>query len=272
MAKHKAPIISEEDRILSAISDLRRTRINEPTIFYNVGDRVTYGSLDRAIIDEVLDGGKIYKIKTWYKNKKNQQNSGVEVYDGAIIAVVWHDLSPYRTAEENSKIEVMCFVDEVHLNFMQAGIDSLFHYYYHNRLNMNPDYQRGDVWDLNKKVRLIDSIFNNSEIGRFVIIFTGYEGDSHYEILDGKQRLTALVEFFEGRFKYRGKTYNELNFRDQSHFERYKINYARTESPMTDAQKYTYFLKLNVDGVAQDPAHIEYVRNLLNKTKNNTNA
>ncbi|CAK0760374.1 putative DUF262 domain-containing protein [Azospirillaceae bacterium] len=263
MAKHKAPVITEEDRIAEMLKDIRKSRINEPTMSFKVGERVTYGSLDRAIVDEILDNGKIIKIKIWHKNGPNTQRSGEVVHDGSIIYAVWHELTPYRTNEENKAIEVMHFEDDVHINFMQAGIDSLFDYYYRNNLNMNPDYQRGDVWELNRKVRLIDSIFNNVEIGRFVLVFTGYTGDSHYEILDGKQRLTALTEFYEGRFKYRGKTFYDLNWRDQSHFERYKISYARTENPMTDEQKYKYFLKLNTFGVEQDPAHIEYVKNLL---------
>lgn len=263
MAKHKAPVITEEERISDALKDLRKTRINEPTILFKTGDRVGYGALDRTIIDEVLDNGKIYKIKIWYKNKSDQQNAGVEVHNGAVRYVAWHDLMPYRTSEENSKIEIMRFEDDAHLHFMQAGIDSLFDYYYRNNLNMEPDYQRGHIWNLDDKVALIDSIFNNIEIGKFVFIFTGYKGNSHYEILDGKQRLTALVEFFEGRFKYRGKTFFELSGRDQSHFERYSISYARTENVMTNEQKYKYFLKMNTFGKAQDPAHIEYVKNLL---------
>ena len=263
MVKRKTPVITEEERSTSALKDLRDTRINEPTLLFKVGDQVGYGSLDRTIIDEVLDNGKIYKIKIWYKNKENQQNSGVEIYNGEVRYVAWHELVPYRTKEYNDKIEIMQFEDDSKLHFLQAGICSLFDYYYRNNLNMEPDYQRGHIWNLDDKVALIDSIFNNIEIGKFVFIFTGYEGNSHYEILDGKQRLTALVEFFEGRFKYRGKTFFEMHWRDQNHFEHYSISYARTENPMTDEQKYKYFIKMNTFGKAQDPAHIEHVKNLL---------
>jgi len=268
MAKHKVQITEEqriEEHLLGSLADLRNTRINEPVLSFKIGDRVGYGSLDKTIVDEILDGGKIYKIKVWYKNKPDQQNSGVEMYNGAARYVAWHELTPYRTKEENSEIEIMRFEDDIQLNFMQSGIDSLFDYYYRNNLNMEPDYQRGHIWTLEDKVALIDSIFHNIEIGKFVFIFTGYEGNSHYEVLDGKQRMTALIEFFEGRFKYRGKTFYEMNWRDQSHFERYKISYARTEKTMTDKQKYEYFLKMNTYGKAQDPAHIEYVKNLLRK-------
>lgn len=57
-------------------------------------------------------------------------------------------------------------------------------------------YQRDYVWSQEDKESLIDSIFNHIEIGKFVLVFKGYEGDM-YEVLDGKQRLSALQEFLK---------------------------------------------------------------------------
>jgi uncharacterized protein with ParB-like and HNH nuclease domain len=69
---------------------------------------------------------------------------------------------------------------------------------------MNPDYQRDLVWSLEDKVNLIDSIYNDIEIGRFAFIKTDYsknnfdfDKDFYWEILDGKQRISAIIDFFE---------------------------------------------------------------------------
>lgn len=263
MAKYnKPPEPTEEERQAKMLEDIRADRINEPTVFYKIGDRVQMGAIDRTEVVDVLDGGKILKVKIWHRNSKNSQNAGAVVHDGVVQFTQWHHVTPYRDRDDHDKIDKFCYTDEMNLQFMQASVDSLFHYYYSCNLNLEPDYQRGNVWGLQDKTALLDSIFNNIEIGKFVIIFTGY-GHSQYEILDGKQRLSALVEFYEGRFKYRDKTYHEMHWRDQNHFTNYHISYARSENIMPKDVIYKYFLKLNTQGKAQDPAHVEYVKNLL---------
>lgn len=112
-----------------------------------------------------------------------------------------------------------------------------------------------------------DSIFRNIDIGKFTLRSFKTKQDFLYEILDGKQRLTAIREFFEGRFKYKGKTFQELHPFDQNHFEDYDISYASTE-PLTDEQKYRYFLKLNVSGVPMDEKHLKKVEKMLETLTN----
>lgn len=45
----------------------------------------------------------------------------------------------------------------------------------------------------------------------------GYKGKL-YEIIDGKQRLTALLEFNEDRFQYNGYYFSELSNADKNKF------------------------------------------------------
>jgi hypothetical protein len=265
MAKSKHVESTKEERLANDLQELRNyQRINEPTIFYKVGEHVQLGSIDKTTVLEVLDNGKILKVHVYSVNGKNQQNPGKISFDEHRY-VAWHDLEPYRTITANKEIEEIFKEDEHNLNFLSSSIESLFDYYYRCNLDMEPDYQRGHIWTLEDKVALIDSIFNDIEIGKFVLILTG-NSKNQYEILDGKQRLTALVEFYEGRFKYKSKTFYELNRRDQSMFLRFHISYARTEEPMPSEMKYRYFLRLNTRGKEQDPKHIEYVKSLLEKT------
>ena len=73
---------------------------------------------------------------------------------------------------------------------------------------------RGNVWDIEDKVKLIDSIFNNIDVGKFAFIKVPYKDNSpSYECLDGKQRVTALIEFYEGRFEYKGLKYYHSNIK-----------------------------------------------------------
>lgn len=121
------------------------------------------------------------------------------------------------------------------------------------------------MWDFDDKVKLIDSIFNNVDIGKFVLINRPYKtGQKSYEILDGKQRLLALIEFFENRFEYKGVMFKDLSFTDKTHFENYSISWCDVKDEITKKQKYQYFLKLNIGGKPVDKKHIAMVQQLYN--------
>lgn len=64
--------------------------------------------------------------------------------------------------------------------------------------NLNPEYQRRRVWDLKRKSRLIESFIINVPVPPIFL----YEYDySQYEIMDGLQRVSTIIEFFDNKFK-----------------------------------------------------------------------
>ena len=69
---------------------------------------------------------------------------------------------------------------------------------------INPDYQRmGDVWTLDKKQLLIDSIINDFDIPKIYFHdLTEHDKNSKhdYAIIDGRQRLEAVWGFIDGAF------------------------------------------------------------------------
>lgn len=74
-------------------------------------------------------------------------------------------------------------------------------------INTNPDYQRkGGVWTLQKKQLLIDSIINDYDIPK--LYFHNYSskqkeengGQFDFAIIDGRQRIEAILEFINGDF------------------------------------------------------------------------
>lgn len=78
--------------------------------------------------------------------------------------------------------------------------------YKSNRLDMSPAYQRkADLWSDWKKAHLIDSILNDFDIPKiYVADFTESPSTLNpnrraYSIIDGKQRLGAIFDFFDDR-------------------------------------------------------------------------
>jgi hypothetical protein len=82
----------------------------------------------------------------------------------------------------------------------------LFIYTERDRIQLDPPYQRlGDVWTLEKRQLLIDSILNGFDVPKFYFHKFAqpkliHEQAYDYAIIDGKQRLSALWQFIDGDF------------------------------------------------------------------------
>src|SRR3990172_10717770 len=63
-------------------------------------------------------------------------------------------------------------------------------------INLQPDFQRGEVWSEAKKQRLIDSILRNWHVPPIHIIVIAEAGTQ--EVLDGQQRLASIRDFMRG--------------------------------------------------------------------------
>ena len=71
----------------------------------------------------------------------------------------------------------------------------------HKTLEVSPYYQRRARWDIPRKSRLIESLLVNIPIPPIFL----YENDfARYEVMDGQQRVTAILDFFDNQFSLRG--------------------------------------------------------------------
>lgn len=228
----------------------------EPTYFFNIGDRVEIGRLEDVYVIGVYENSKIYEID--YSSTNNNYGNPIKTEHQKMF-VQWVDIRPYREIQPET---TLIKNNDLRMNFMQMHIGSLLNKTYHFGVDFNPDYQRGYVWESEDKVALIDSIFNNIDIGKFAFIHLGYSGDNSYEILDGKQRMRAILDYFENRFDYKGKYFNDLSAREQDFFEDYSISVAETQNA-DRKQVLKYFLTLNKHGKIMDKRQLEKVEKML---------
>jgi Protein of unknown function DUF262 len=77
-----------------------------------------------------------------------------------------------------------------------------------DEIDFSPDYQRtSNAWQVQDQELLIDSIINGFDIPKFYFAdFTGQknalnQSKQKYAVIDGKQRLTAIQAFLDGRLK-----------------------------------------------------------------------
>lgn len=60
-------------------------------------------------------------------------------------------------------------------------------------LNLTPSYQRGDVWRTGDRQALIESILRGIPLPSIILLRTG--ASTPHDVVDGKQRLTAILRF-----------------------------------------------------------------------------
>jgi Protein of unknown function DUF262 len=69
-------------------------------------------------------------------------------------------------------------------------------------LDLQPDFQRGEIWDRRRRQRLIDTILREWYVPAVHIV---QDEDGNEVILDGQQRLAAIRDFFDDRFPVDGR-------------------------------------------------------------------
>ena len=268
MARQKKTNLTEEEKLelqkqkeVESISkDYHFLHAPQPAYTFNIGDEVKYGGLISSVVEQVFNDGKVYLLRCIARDN----NYGNPIDYVTYRAVCWHQIRPISNNVSNfSKKE------DTRIYFNNCTIESLLHYYYHFGIDVEPDYQRGYVWEIEDKEKLIESIFDNADIGKFVLVHLDteewLEKDVSYEILDGKQRLTTLVEFFENRFSYKGKYYNDLDFIDRHTFLNHQISIGKLEN-VDKKTIYRQFLRLNRTGKPMSSSQIEKVEKLLSET------
>jgi hypothetical protein len=93
-----------------------------------------------------------------------------------------------------------------------------------------PDWQRGEVWNRDKKQRLIDSILRGWKLPKFYFIEVSGE---NYLVEDGQQRLNAIWEFFSNELslsadsakQFGGRCYRDLPPTVADSFDDFEITF-----------------------------------------------
>lgn len=225
---------------------------------YKVGESVVYGNHDEAVVLSVSDDKRIYELALTNHKKKSWEKEFTVVKIEQTVD--WTRLLPITSKKVD---DVKQFSDDNYrpIQYQQNDLRSLLSRVYREwGLDFNPSYQRGSVWDMDDKIALLDSVFAQRDIGKFVFNDRAYNPDIEMcEIIDGKQRLSCLREFFEDRFKYNGLYYSELHWRDKITFRNHNVSIA-VLNEASEVELFDTFIAVNTTGKAQNIDHLEYVK------------
>lgn len=227
-----------------------------PTRRFEVGDSVAIGNLQNVTVTEVLFDGLAYVIHYDYMGESYGRPDR-KVGDGVWA---WTEIFAVGKRSKEAPLRVK---NDIFINYYQADVSSLIHKVYYPGVDFNPEYQRDLVWTLEQKLSLIDSIFNNVDIGKFTFIKHDYGRQPFfYEILDGKQRLSTICEFYEDRFKWKGFYFSELNPIDANYFKGTPVSFAEVQD-VTEKQILELFVRMNTSGTPIDKQHLDKIKQLI---------
>ena len=219
----------------------------DPTYQYVVGEEAEFHGYKDVRVEEILDGGM--RLHLSYQDISKTSDGFFDRGRKPKLAW-WFDVIPKK------HIEPTAFSRErIRAQYIGTSLDSLIHTCYFRGLLDNPDYQRDYVWTLEDKQRLVRSIFNRCDIGKFVLI--SFPETEELEVVDGKQRLRAILDFIEGRYPFEGKYWNQLSWKDRHSFNDIMVQYCELDSTMVKKSDILWlFLSINAGGVPQTEEHI----------------
>jgi hypothetical protein len=109
------------------------------------------------------------------------------------------------------------------------------------RLDLQPEYQRGNVWDDARRYGLIDTVIREWPMG--LILLKAYDQEDeegnvieYFEVVDGQQRLTTLFDYIDGekewtdkvptKFRTTFQKYQSISVAKQTKVDEYKLSIA----------------------------------------------
>ena len=145
-------------------------------------------------------------------------------------------------------------------DFLEASEDG--------RLEIQPDFQRKEVWSKSAKIMLIDSILWNVPMPKILVQTLIRGRKRHMIVIDGQQRLTAILGFTRDEFaleppyegRYLSKTFSRLpkKIQDQILSYRLDVNEIANADKSVIRDIYSRVNKYNVQLTKQELRRADY--------------
>lgn len=267
MAKKKVEAPTTQDYINKAMENAKgfidaTAFIAIPKEPFVVGEPVLLGNLENCTIAAVSEDNRYVVVAG------NRIDSKTNVESTSYVGNVWYNIARTSKVKESN----LSTKSGIELNFTQASISELLGRVTSYGIEFDAVYQRELVWQTSDKQAYIDSVFANSDLGKFIFARIAYADNvPGYECVDGKQRMHALMDFVNDKFTYKGFLFSEISREDRYFFRNRTAPVCELGEYVTLEQKMEVFLRTNKGGVPQSPEHLQKVEDMYAQEVNRAN-
>ncbi|WP_406440583.1 DUF262 domain-containing protein [Streptomyces sp. NBC_00631] len=166
------------------------------------------------------------------------------------------DSTPLGGAESGLRERWVQKKSNLYSHALDFSLSSLVSLVQGHELDLDPEYARRYRWDVTRKSRLIESFLLEVPIPP---IFLAENTDGRYSIIDGKQRVSSIIDFVSNGFpltdlevlpEANGLTFGELDpTMARSLLSRSTLRAVIIAQPSDPDMKYAVFARLNTGGV-----------------------
>jgi hypothetical protein len=136
-------------------------------------------------------------------------------------------------------------------------------------LDLSPSFQRRPVWRPDQSSYLIDTILSALPFPEvYLRSTTSVDGDTSYEVIDGQQRIRAILDFVRNDLvlegddvtaKWLGKSFEDLNETQKKVFWAYEV-VTRELHDATDGDIRDLFRRLNLSAVTLNDQELRHAK------------
>lgn len=144
-----------------------------------------------------------------------------------------------------------------------------------NNINLDPEFQRREVWSVERKSKFIESLIIGIPVPQ-IVLAENLEQSGRYIVIDGKQRLLTLCQFtadansdynsfrlkgLEVCPELNGKTYDEIGldvnlYKYKTSFDNSSMRAIVVKNWFSESVLYNIFLRLNSNSVQLSPQEL----------------
>lgn len=166
--------------------------------------------------------------------------------------------------EEFEDIKTPYDVSKIDILFEPEYVDRLVKRYDEKTLNLNPDFQRNEVWKDRQKSRLIESILIKIPIPSFYI---DARDESNWIVIDGLQRLSSIIRYIKDEYVLKdleflkdleGKKFSQLERTYQRRIEDFKLTLYLIRPNTPEEIALNIFTRINTLGEPLSPQEIRH--------------
>ncbi|XOB42229.1 MAG: DUF262 domain-containing protein [Candidatus Nealsonbacteria bacterium] len=128
------------------------------------------------------------------------------------------------------------------IDFKFFSIKKIKNLWDEEKILINKEYQRSEIWKSYQKKELIDSIMKGFSMG---VLVMWKNRENKLELLDGQQRIKTIIRFLNDEFKNNeNKKFSELTITERSEIEAYRIYCLELKSYLKEEEVSDVFIRL----------------------------